>query len=59
VQKIQEVHKDYKDYKEVHEVMDWYSKLKSYKGFTGGMKLGYTPKVFNVASYTRDSSGNE
>ena len=56
VQKIQEVHKDHK---EVHQVMDWYGKLKSYKGFTGGMKLGYTPKVFNVALYTRDPSGNE
>ncbi len=56
VQKIQDLHKDHR---EVQEVMDWYSTLKTYKGFTGGMKLGYTPKVFNVALYTRDSSGNE
>lgn len=56
VQKIQELQKDHK---EIQEVMAWYSKLKSYKGFTGGMKLGYTPKVFNVALYTQDTSGNE
>lgn len=54
--KIQQLHKSNK---ELQEVMSWYGKLKSYKGFTGGMKLGYTPKVFNVVLYTRDPSGNE
>jgi len=56
VKKIQDLHKDHR---EVEEVMDWYGKLKTYKGFKGGIKLGFTPKVFNVALYTSDSFGNE
>ena len=44
---------------ELESVMKWFSKLKNYKGFTGGMKLGFTPKVFNSVLYATDKSGNE
>lgn len=48
-----------KSNKELQSVMYWFNKLKNYKDFTGGMKLGYTPKVFNAALYTTDRFGNE
>jgi len=44
--------------KYLQEVTDWFGKLKSYQDFTGGMKLGMTPKVFNVALYAMDAHGN-
>ncbi|MEP0262703.1 serine hydrolase [Dokdonia sp.] len=53
--KIQQLHKSNK---ELQEVMGWFEKLRSYRGLTGGMKLGYTPKVFNVALYATDKEGN-
>lgn len=43
---------------ELQKLMCWFEDLKSYKGFTGGMKLGYTPKVFNTALYVTDKEKN-
>jgi D-alanyl-D-alanine carboxypeptidase len=43
---------------ELQKLMRWFGDLKSYKGFTGGMKLGYTPKVFNTALYVTDKEKN-
>lgn len=43
----------------LQEVMNWLETMESYKGLIGGMKLGYTPKVFNVALYCTDSYGEE
>ncbi len=53
---IQQIHKRNPA---LQDVMGWFETTKSYKGLRGGMKLGYTPKVFNVALYCADSDGNE
>ena len=44
--------------KELQKLMRWFGDLHSYKGFQGGMKLGTTPKVFNVALYATDKENN-
>lgn len=56
---LKQLHALQKDTKDLQDVMRWFGQLKTYKGFTGGMKLGYTPKVFNAALYMQDTSGNE
>ncbi|WP_299680890.1 serine hydrolase [uncultured Dokdonia sp.] len=48
-----------KETKDLQDVMSWFGQLKTYKEYTGGMKLGYTPIVFNAALYMSDASGNE
>ena len=55
---LMEIQQLQKSNKELQDVMGWFGTLKSYKGFTGGMKLGYTPKVFNVTLYATDKDGN-
>lgn len=44
--------------KELQNVMCWFGELTSYKGVTGGMKLGTTPKVFNTVLYATDKQKN-
>ena len=44
--------------KELQKVMHWFGNLKSYKGTSGGMKLGSTPKVFNTVLYATDKQQN-
>ena len=55
LRQFQELHPENEQLK---EVIDWFGKVKSYQGLSGGLKLGTTPKVFNVAMYATDSSGN-
>ena len=56
LRQFQELHPENEQLK---EVIDWFGKVKSYQGLSGGLKLGTTPKVFNVVMYTTDSSGNQ
>jgi len=57
LQKLQRLHRDNVA---LQDLMKWFTRLKSYKRFPiGGMKLGYTPKVFNTVLYVADHIGNE
>jgi len=57
---LQQLQRLHRDDTELQNLMKWFTTLKSYKRFPiGGMKLGYTPKVFNTTLYAADHIGNE